>query len=310
MKQRQRGTSASSDLLPIGQVVERVRHIYPSVSQSSLRFLEREGLIEPTRTPGGHRLFSEADIDRILQIKAWQDQRLSLDQIRERLHERDRLPHPPDLADDFLRLILERRLSDARSLILHADSIGMPLVTIFGEVLQPSLYEVGLRWEDGRMLVAQEKETSEMVRDLIAELSQRHEAVDADSPSVVAGTVQGERHELGLRMISGLLRSRGCRVHYLGADVAHEFFVEATKLHRPDAVLLSVKLAQNVEQAREAAESIRSALFPDTAPLILAGGDAVPEAADRIAAWNVTPITDGDLEGVIETVMSHIPKQQ
>ncbi|HEV2128531.1 MAG TPA: cobalamin-dependent protein [Thermomicrobiales bacterium] len=307
MNERQNGRQPKSDLLPIGSVVRRLQETHPSVSQSSLRFLEREGLIEPTRTPGGHRLYSEADIERIQQIKAWQDQRLSLDQIRERLEQRDRLPHPGDLADGFLQLILSAQLADARALLLHADSLGMPLAALFGEVLQPVLYEVGLRWEDGRMLVAQEKETSELARDLIAELSQRHDATQPDGPSLVAGSVQGERHELGLRMISGLLRSRGCRVHYLGADVAHEFFIEAVELHQPDAVLISVKLEANVEQVGAAAERIRAALAADPAPPILAGGEAVASSADHLRQRGVYPIVDTTLDGVIDTVMGKLP---
>jgi DNA-binding transcriptional MerR regulator len=300
--------SNSQELLSIGRVVQQLRMTYPSVSQSSLRFLEREGLVEPTRTPGGHRLYSPSDIDRILQIKSWQNQRLSLEEIRARLRERDRLPRPDDLSSEFLRLIVDRRLPEARSLILHADSIGMPLATTFGEVLQPCLYRIGELWAAGRLLVAQEKEASELVRDLIAALSQRHDRGCSDGPSIVAGCVQGESHELGVRMIAGLLRSRSCLVHYLGVDVAPQFFEEAVRLHHPDAVLLSVKLARNIDRLGEATNYMRKAL-PDGAILpIMAGGDAVFDAADKLRAWDVIPISDMDLDGMLDTVMSYLPK--
>src|SRR5688500_10464102 len=87
-----------SDLLPIGQVVAELRASYPDVSDSSLRFLEREGVSAPTRTAGGHRLFAQHDVERIRQIKPWQTQRLSLDESRPRLVDLDRLPAPPALA--------------------------------------------------------------------------------------------------------------------------------------------------------------------------------------------------------------------
>ena len=297
-----------ADRLSIGVVVDRVRQQHPSVTASSLRFLEREGLITPERTPGGHRLYSQADVNRVLQIKTWQEQRLSLDQIRERLGERDRLPHPLDLADGFLRLILEARFAEARSLVLHADTLGMPLGTIFSSVLQPVLFEVGRRWEHGQMLVAQEKETSELVRDLIAELSQRHDATREDGPAIVAGCIAGERHELGLRMLSGLLRARGCRVHYLGADVDHEFLIEAVTLRHPDALLLSVKLAPNVEQVKVAVERLDAALLPAPVPPILVGGEAVGEAAERIRAWGATPVQGETFDAITDAVMAHLPE--
>ena len=83
------------DLLPIGQVVAELQASYPDVSHSSLRFLEREGLITSIRTPGGHRLYYRADVERIRQIKMWQAQRLSLDQIRQRLQDSTVCRHRP-----------------------------------------------------------------------------------------------------------------------------------------------------------------------------------------------------------------------
>src|SRR5687767_5899676 len=76
-------------LLSIGQVVTHLQAEYPDVSHSSLRFLEREGLVTPHRTPGGHRLFTKQDVDRVRQIKRWQEQRLSLAEIRQRLTMRE-----------------------------------------------------------------------------------------------------------------------------------------------------------------------------------------------------------------------------
>lgn len=35
------------------------------ISESNLRYWEKEGLIEPGRSPGGHRIYSEEDIERI-----------------------------------------------------------------------------------------------------------------------------------------------------------------------------------------------------------------------------------------------------
>src|SRR3712207_9189030 len=87
----------ANDLLPIGSVVAELRRSYPDVSHSSLRFLEREGLITAVRTPGGHRLYRPADVERIRQVKGGQAQRVSLDEIRQRLPAVAPLPAPPGL---------------------------------------------------------------------------------------------------------------------------------------------------------------------------------------------------------------------
>jgi len=62
-------------LYTIGQIVEQLQSEFPDLSPSSLRFLEKEGLLATQRTPGGHRLYSDADIARIRLIKRFQSQR-------------------------------------------------------------------------------------------------------------------------------------------------------------------------------------------------------------------------------------------
>src|SRR3954470_18641233 len=125
-----------SDLLPIGQVVAELQASYPDVTHSSLRFLEREGLVTPTRTAGGHRLFARHEVERIRQIKTWQGQRLSLDQIRQRLLDLNRLRARPALAESFLRHALDGNQTAAYQTIIKADDVGLPLTQLFGEVLQ------------------------------------------------------------------------------------------------------------------------------------------------------------------------------
>ncbi len=297
--------------MPIGRVVEQVQHTYPSVTPSSLRFLEREGLLVPTRTPGGHRLYSEADVQRILQIKEWQAQRLSLDEIHQRLDQRDRLQDPAALIRAFLQQALQGDLTGARQAILGADDVGMPLDRLFDDVLQPALTELGDGWERGTVLVSQEKTVSELVRDLIAELSIRH-AASPDGPSVVAACAPGERHELGLRMVVTLLRSRGYRVVYLGADVDTPFLLEAVRLHHPDAVLISARGEQEMDGLSEAIAAVSAERGHREQPHIIVGGQmaiAHPDAISARGATAVTGATVSDATGTVTRLLPYNPER-
>ncbi len=57
----------------IGQTVKEIQKKYPSVTISRLRFLEKEGLINPKRSKGGTRNFSKKDIERVLKIISLQE---------------------------------------------------------------------------------------------------------------------------------------------------------------------------------------------------------------------------------------------
>lgn len=59
----------------ISETVAQLRPEFPDVTPSSLRFLEREKLLQPQRTEGGHRLYGDNDIARIRLIKRLQSQR-------------------------------------------------------------------------------------------------------------------------------------------------------------------------------------------------------------------------------------------
>jgi DNA-binding transcriptional MerR regulator len=70
----------------IGAVCKRLRDEFPDISISKIRYLEDQGLLAPRRTPGGYRLFSEDDIDRLESILRLQrDEFLPLRVIREEL---------------------------------------------------------------------------------------------------------------------------------------------------------------------------------------------------------------------------------
>jgi DNA-binding transcriptional MerR regulator len=73
-------------LLTIGTVCSRLQDEFPDVSISKIRYLEDQGLLNPRRTQGGYRLFSEDDVERLETILRLQrDQFLPLRVIKEEL---------------------------------------------------------------------------------------------------------------------------------------------------------------------------------------------------------------------------------
>ena len=73
-------------LLTIGTVCNRLKDDFPDVSISKIRYLEDQGLVNPRRTQGGYRLFSEDDVERLETILRLQrDEFLPLRVIRQEL---------------------------------------------------------------------------------------------------------------------------------------------------------------------------------------------------------------------------------
>jgi DNA-binding transcriptional MerR regulator len=80
------GVAQRSRLVTIGAVCRRLKAEFPDISISKIRYLEDQGLLAPRRTPGGYRLFSDEDIDRLETILRLQrDEFLPLRVIKQEL---------------------------------------------------------------------------------------------------------------------------------------------------------------------------------------------------------------------------------
>jgi DNA-binding transcriptional MerR regulator len=82
--------------MSIGEVLAALRPEFPDVTISKIRFLEAEGLIEPSRTPSGYRKFSHHDVERLRYVlTAQRDHYLPLRVIKDHLDAIDRGSAPP-----------------------------------------------------------------------------------------------------------------------------------------------------------------------------------------------------------------------
>ena len=81
---------ADAGYLTIGKVVKRLQQQYPDLSVSKVRYLQDEGLLNPSRTPSGYRLYSQRDVRRLETILYLQKNRfLPLSVIKEELDRAD-----------------------------------------------------------------------------------------------------------------------------------------------------------------------------------------------------------------------------
>jgi DNA-binding transcriptional MerR regulator len=73
----------------IGQVCKMLSAEFEDVSISKLRFLEEQGLVQPQRTPGGYRMYSEENVEALRHILRMQrDEFMPLRVIRDELQRR------------------------------------------------------------------------------------------------------------------------------------------------------------------------------------------------------------------------------
>jgi MerR family transcriptional regulator, light-induced transcriptional regulator len=181
---------------------------------------------------------------------------------------------------------------------------GHGLRPVYLQVLQPAMHEVGQRWQENRLSVAEEQLATAITQSAMARLYSRHfEGAPGPARTLIAACADFERHELGLRMIADFLELDGWEVVYLGATARVDDLVAMVRTQRPDALALSVSLAPHLPRLGAMIAAVRAALGAE-APLILAGGRPLVERPG-LAAELGADLTASDAHEAAELVRAH-----
>jgi len=198
---------------------------------------------------------------------------------REALREDDRFNLPflketePNaaLAKKYLEILLAGERGKAGELIAGAIDSGVSIRDIYLRVLKPCLYEVGRMWQTGRITVAHEHFFSAATQLIMSELYPRiHKHVSPNGMVAVAACVEGELHEIGLRMVSDLLELEGWQTFYLGANTPALSVVEITREKKAQVLALSICLPSSGPALRELISIARERLG-DEVKIVIGG---------------------------------------
>lgn len=286
-------------VLRIGELSKR-----SGVSPELLRAWERRyGLLRPTRSAGGLRLYSVADVERVRVMRRHLTDGLAAAEAAamalrgatpdEEAAREEAAPDPAALSPAMMREHLADaldRFDEARAqAILDRLLAAATVDLLLSEVVLPYLRELGDRWERGEASIAQEHFASGILRGRLLGLARGWGL--GVGPAAMLACVPGEQHDLGLIAFGLALRARGWRIVYLGPDSPIETIEETCRLLQPNLVVLHAATADRVTPAVEPLRALaarhRVALagpgagtaVPEPEGLLLLTGDPITEAA-------------------------------
>jgi DNA-binding transcriptional MerR regulator len=292
-------TADSQSMLRIGELSRRA-----GVSDHVLRAWEsRYGLLRPVRSPGGYRLYSAADAQRVRRMLAHLADGLSAAEAAQAVLEEDSrpgadrrvadgpggIPAPVGELASFLRQALDDFDEPAAQAVLDRLVSDLSLTAVLRDVVVPYLAELGERWEQGTASIAQEHFASNVIRGRLGGLARGWG--NGHGPRAVLACPPGELHDLALMIFGIVLNRNGWRIDYLGMNTPLEELAQTVEARRPDLVVLASTLPENLAPltAQLAALALR-------APLALAGAAATPEIVAAIGAQLLSgdPVTAAD----------------
>ncbi len=194
--------------------------------------------------------------------------------------------HLNPVATTYLELLLS---GDRVGAVEHARRLvddGMDAADFYLDVLAPVQHEVGQRWAQGQISIAQEHFCTSATQLVMRHLRPQMSPADLRGRRLLAVHAPGSVHRVGLRMVTDVLGCRGWHTTYIEDDVTAEILVELLTLQRPDLLLLSASMPGQIPSVRTLIESTRQGARTRGVKIVVGGRPFVvaPDLAAAVGA--------------------------
>lgn len=222
--------------------------------------------VTPTRTEGGHRVYSDTDIFRLKLLNQATSEghsisqvaNLSVDALQKLLQQ-----EPPKLAtvspirpnessgdrQSLAQTYIEKCYAamlafDAKGIEAHFENAVVELgAQVFMEnLLTPLLTRMGDDWKAGNLRPSHEHMTTSVIRSMVYILRSNYTPND-NAPRLVISTPIGQQHELGALIAALIAEFKGWHITYLGPNLPAEEIAFAVKSSGANAVAISITLS-------------------------------------------------------------------
>ena len=203
-----------------------------------------------------------------------------------------------ELFSRMIQAVIDGEKERAIELARQALHLEIPPLEAIDKGYIVGIQKVGELFEKGDFFLPELVMGAEAMQAALAvlepELKKRQE-VRERLGTAVAGTVEGDIHEIGKRLVCTMLVASGFDVLDLGPDVATQTFIEKVRELRPDLLLLSALMTTTMPEQRSVIEALKGAGLRERVKVMVGGAAVSLSWAEEIDA-------DGYAENAIEAV--------
>ncbi len=280
--------SATEPRHPIGVVSERT-----GLTPDVLRVWERRhNVVDPVRSPGGQRIYSDADIERLsLLHRATRGGhgishvaglgKQELEDLVAGIEQQVQVPQPrtitnaqPEISVERAMILTEAIDPSGLETLLRRSVARYGIVGFIDTIGSPFLRRVGDAWHAGELSVAQEHLATAVVQRVVSETSPLL-TNSGGNPTIVIATLEGERHAIGALMAAATAASEGWRVIFLGADLPASEISETAVRTNARAVGISVVVTDRKAGAIAELKTLERALPAEVALVVGGAGSRI-----------------------------------
>ena len=149
----------------------------------------------------------------------------------------------------YLDYLLNGKRHEANQLISDLISKETSIKDIYQYIFQISQYEIGWLWQCNKITVAHEHYCTAATQQIMSGLYAHIFSTNRNGKTLVACSISGELHELGIRMVTDFFEMDGWDTYYLGANMPENQLSDVLKEFKADILALSVTLPTHVSKS-------------------------------------------------------------
>ncbi len=182
--------------------------------------------------------------------------------------------------------VVSCKIDAVEAAVEKAMNEGIETAEIIEKGLASGVNEVGILFENGSLFLshlviavdAMERGIRILEADLPVTDSGRKPGV------IVNGTVEGDAHDIGKIIVSGMLRASGFTVYDLGRNVPLQDFIDKAKETNADLISMSALTTISLNRQQELINMLKEQGLRDKVKVMVGGAPATQNWADRIGA--------------------------
>jgi len=179
-------------------------------------------------------------------------------------------PHA-GLARRYLDAMLAGERRRAMEMVMDAVKGGAPVREIYLHVFAPVQHEIGRLWQENEISVATEHYCTAITQLVISQLYPWVFAGERRGRTLVATCIEGDLHELGVRMVADFFEMDGWDTIYLGANVPLRSIVDTVEEKGADLVAVSATISKHTGGIASLLEALRARPATRDVPVLVGG---------------------------------------
>lgn len=161
-------------------------------------------------------------------------------------------------SEKYLSLILEGKKIEAEKYIDQKLKDGYALQDIYIKILQNAQHKIGYLWQTNKINVAKEHLATSITEYIMSNLYEHIFRTNKNGFKLLSSCVQGELHQIGLRMITDILEYEGWDTTYLGSNTPNESIIDMLIDKKIDLLALSVTMFFNIKSIEKLIKKIKN----------------------------------------------------